>query len=135
MNMKEIWSQSEIWKANSTAAACLSTFITAAHISASILSVSPLGLNFPLPLDPHRFRPGLSFGANNNISNFCINTYSIIIINVYPLLLSTPTMVLVEMGSLLNTDAEVYTEVALDEVPEEDMESVDLEAAALTSAS
>ena len=60
------------------------------HPHRLLLGVSPLVLDLPFPLDPERFRPVLRFGANPNISNSCINTYIIIIINVYPLLLATP---------------------------------------------
>ena len=45
--------------------------------------------------------------------------YRIIIINVYPLLLETPTTVLVEVGSLANADASVDTAAAADEVQAE----------------
>ena len=104
-----------------------------------LLRFPPLSLELPPPTNPHRFLPGLPFGANPNISNSCINTYSTIIIYVYPLLLETPTTLLVEVGSLTNTDAAVYAAVSGDEVLSEETESVasagDLAAAALSSAS
>ena len=93
-----------------------------------LLGGPPLGLYLPLPLDPHHFPPGLPFDANPNISNSCINTYRIIIINLYPLLLATPTTLLVEVGALANVDAAVDAEVAVDEVLAEETESAALAA-------
>ena len=42
MNLKAIWRQSEIWKANSTAAAYVSALITVARLSAYICAASSL---------------------------------------------------------------------------------------------
>ena len=60
--------------------------------------------------------------------------YSIIIINVYPLLLATPTTVLVEVGALANTDAAVDMAVVAGKVLEEEMEFAALVAALLVAA-
>ena len=62
------------------------------------------------------------FGANHNTSNSCINTFIIIIIYVYSLLLATPTTVLVEVGALIKVDAAVNAELAADEVHVKDMD-------------
>ena len=78
------------------------------------MGVPPLGLDLPLPLDPHPFTSGLPFGSNPNIYNYFINAYIIVIINVYPLLLETLTTLLVEVGYLVDADALVDAEVAAD---------------------
>ena len=127
MNQKAIWSQSEILQDNSTVAACLSAFIVAACLSASIRAASSLeacllASTCIVPLIPNHFRPGLLFDDNPNISNPCINNYIIIIINVCPLLLETPTPLLVEVEALADADSDIDAAVAADEVPADDTE-------------
>ena len=76
---------------------------------------------------------------NSNISNSCINTYSIVINDVYQLFLEIPTTLILELEDLTNADAAVDTAVAVDKVPAEEMESqalaATLAAMDLTSAS
>ena len=144
MNMKAIWSQSEIWKANSTAEACLSAFIASAYLSASIRAASSSATH--RSSSTYLFLSTLIASALACRSALTLiyiilvsKAYSIIIINVYPLLLATHTILHVELGSLVNVDAAVEASVAADEVPMEETElaaSVEyLAAAALTSAS